>query len=77
MTWGRLLQPRTQQLLPYKSTTVTPLWSNDLLFGPYMIFHSEHSLGAQFPPGKHWYLFFYSLSYIFASFFPVAMSSAH
>ena len=41
------------------------------------MFHSEHSLDAQFTPGKHWYLFFYSLSYIFALFFPVAMSSAH
>ena len=77
MMWGRMLQHRAHQLLPHISTSITPLWKNDLVFGPYTMFHSEHSLGAQFPPGKHWYLFFYSLFSIFASFFPMAVSSAH
>lgn len=76
MMWGPIVQHRANQLLPYIATSITQLWGNDPLFGPYKTFHCEHILGAQFRPGKHWYLSFYSLFIIFAPNFPMAVSSA-
>ena len=76
MMWGRIVQHRAHQLLPYELTSITLLWSKNLLFGPYKTFRCEHILGAQFRRGKHWYLSFYSLFSIFASYFFMAVSSA-
>ena len=35
MMWGRIVHHRANQLLPFISTSITTLWNNDLLFGPY------------------------------------------